>query len=132
MENINDGLKIRLDKWLWAARFFKTRKLAKNAIEGGKVHYNGKKCKVSKIIELKALITIKQGVYEKKVIVKNISDQRKTFSEASLLYEETQDSINKREEKNLQLKCGYRDTAPTQKPNKKDRRAIIKFKQKPK
>src|SRR5690606_28965388 len=75
MTDSNDN--IRLDKWLWAARFFKTRALAKDAIEGGKVHYEGQRCKVSKTPELGAKLTIRQGFDEKTVIIKALSGQRR-------------------------------------------------------
>ena len=90
MTDSND--KIRLDKWLWAARFFKTRALAKDAIEGGKVHYEGQRCKVSKSPEIGAKLTIRQGFDEKIVIIKALSGQRRGAAEAQLLYEETPQS----------------------------------------
>lgn len=78
--------KVRLDKWLWAARFYKTRAIAKGAIEGGKVHYDGQRCKVSKTVDLGAMITLRQGFDEKIVEVKAISDQRRGAPEAQKLY----------------------------------------------
>ena len=121
---------VRLDKWLWAARMYKTRKLAKNAIEGGKVHYNGKKSKVSKIVEINAELKITQGIHEKTIIIKSLSSQRKNYTESSKLYIETQESIKKREEKISIMKNGHTNTSPRKKPNKKDRRSIINFKNK--
>ncbi len=64
-QQTSDNKKIRLDKWLWAARFYKTRAIAKAAVEGGKVHYEGQRCKVSKTVDLNAKLTIRQGVDEK-------------------------------------------------------------------
>lgn len=119
----------RFDKWLWAARFFKTRALAKQAIEGGKVHYNGARAKPSRAVELEATLIIRQGWDEKTVVVKALSDQRRGADVASLLYEETPDSITKRtlnaEQRKLQRAAL---AAPDQRPNKKQRRQIIRFK----
>lgn len=88
---------VRLDKWLWAARFYKTRSLARNMVEGGKVHYNGQRAKPSKPVEIGAQITLRQGHDEKTVIIEKISDQRRGAPEAQQLYRETAESITKRE-----------------------------------
>lgn len=82
------SVEVRLDKWLWAARFYKTRALAREMIEGGKVHYNGQRSKPSKIVELNATLTLRQGNDERTVIVKAITEQRRPASEAVALYEE--------------------------------------------
>lgn len=121
--------KIRLDKWLWAARFFKTRSIAKQAIEGGKVHYNRARCKVSKEVEVGAELTIRQGWDEKVVIVLALSDQRRGAPEAQALYQETEDSIERRRE-NAEHRSVLRSIAPApdSRPNKKDRRQIHRFK----
>lgn len=120
---------VRFDKWLWAARFFKTRALAKQAIEGGKVHYNGARAKVSKAIEVGATLTIRQGWDEKTVVVKALSDQRRGATEAALLYDETEESIAKRslnaEQRKLQRAAM---ASPEHRPNKKQRRQIVRFK----
>lgn len=121
--------KVRLDKWLWAARFFKTRALAKKAIEGGKVHYNGDRCKSSKMAEVGAMLTLPQGWDEKKIEIIALSDQRRGAPEAALLYKETEASIKKREEeaeKRKLLKTAL--GAPEHRPNKKNRRMIHRFK----
>ena len=81
-QQTSDNKKIRLDKWLWAARFYKTRAIAKAAVEGGKVHYEGQRCKVSKTIDLNAKLTIRQGVDEKIIVIKDLSDQRRGAPEA--------------------------------------------------
>ncbi len=81
--------KLRLDKWLWAARFFKTRRLAKEAIEGGKVHCAGQRGKVAKEISPGEALTIQQGFDKREVRVIAFSDQRRSATEAALLYEET-------------------------------------------
>jgi len=121
--------KIRLDKWLWAARFFKTRSLAKQAIEGGHVHFNGSRCKVSKEAQIGATLKIKQGWDEKEVTIIGLSDQRRGAPEASQLYEETDHSIAKREEQ-AGLRKAMRGLGlhNHEKPNKRQRRQIHRFK----
>lgn len=123
--------KIRLDKWLWAARFYKTRSLAKQAIEGGKVHYNGTRSKVSKEVELGAKLTLRLGWDEKEVLVLSLSGQRRGAVEAQLLYRETEASAAKREAEASQRKAlrGL-GLISDEKPNKKQRRQIHRFKQK--
>lgn len=120
--------KVRLDKWLWAARFFKTRALAKGAIEGGKVHYDGQRCKVSKMVEVDALLVIRQGFDEKEIKVKQLSDQRRGAPEAQALYEETPDSIKRRMDQAEQRRVmNAARQAPDQRPNKKQRRDLKRF-----
>ncbi len=122
--------KLRLDKWLWAARFFKTRSLAKQAIEGGKVHCNGARCKSSKEIEIGASLEITQGWDEKTVIVRNLSDKRQGAPQAALLYEETKESIEKREKLAAEKKAlNLSRPQSSGRPNKQDRRLIHRFKQ---
>ena len=111
---------VRLDKWLWAARFYKTRSIAKAMIEGGKVHYN---------VEIGAMIKLRQGNDEKEIEVIALSDQRRGAPEAQLLYQETAQSVKKREEmawarKNNALSMPH----PDRRPNKKERRDLLKFK----
>ena len=84
---------VRIDKWLWAARFFKTRSLAKTAIEGGKIQIDGVKAKSSRQLELGAILTIRQGLDTKTVVVSALSDQRRGAPEAMLLYSETAESV---------------------------------------
>ncbi len=120
--------KIRLDKWLWAARFFKTRSLAKQAIEGGKVHYEGARCKVSKEPEIGALLSIRQGWDEKEIEIIALSSQRRGASEAQLLYRETERSIQRRESEAGQRKA-LQGTISHVRPSKKQRRQIHRFKQ---
>ncbi len=122
--------KIRLDKWLWAARFFKTRAVAKQAVEGGKVHYNGARTKVSKVVEIGALLQIRQGADEKTVEVLLLSDQRRGAPEAALLYRETEQSLALRTESVEQrrmIRAGQLADGP--RPTKKGRRQIHSFKQ---
>lgn len=120
---------VRLDKWLWAARFYKTRSIARNMVDGGKVHYNGQRSKPSKAVELGAIITLRQGNEEKTVVIDKISDQRRGAPEAQTLYSETAESIKKRESTALQRKLNAHNPSPEKRPDKKQRRDIIKFKQ---
>lgn len=120
---------VRLDKWLWAARFYKTRSIAKEMIEGGKVHYNGQRTKPSKIVEVGAKIKLRQGSDEKTVIIQAISQQRRSANEAQYLYLETQQSIIKRENIAQARKDGSLTMPhPDRRPDKKERRNLIKFK----
>ncbi|MDP2574874.1 ribosome-associated heat shock protein Hsp15 [Vibrio penaeicida] len=120
---------VRLDKWLWAARFYKTRSIARNMVDGGKVHYNGQRSKPSKIVELGATIVLRQGHEEKTVIIEKISDQRRGAPEAQLLYRETEDSLLKREDNAQKRKLNtLYSPSPERRPDKKQRRDIIKFK----
>ncbi|MDW6091214.1 ribosome-associated heat shock protein Hsp15 [Vibrio rhizosphaerae] len=119
---------VRLDKWLWAARFYKTRSIARNMVDGGKVHYNGQRSKPSKIVEVGATVTLRQGQEEKVVIIDKISDQRRGAPEAQTLYTETEASIQKREAHAMQRKLNAHNPSPDKRPDKKQRRDIIKFK----
>lgn len=117
-------INVRLDKWLWAARFFKTRALAKAAIEGGKVHCDGVRGKPSRQVLVGMSIQIRQGFAEKTVIVEGLSEQRGPAKVAETLYRETEDSIQKREQLAVQ-----RQSMPysEHKPDKKQRRQIHRF-----
>ncbi len=122
--------KVRLDKWLWAARFFKTRAIAKQMIEGGKVHYDGQRAKCSKVVELGATLKVRQGWDERVVVVKALSEQRRGAAEAQLLYEETQDSIERREKEALQRKANKgAELSPGHKPDKRSRRQLLGVKE---
>lgn len=127
---MSDALdKVRIDKWLWAARFFKTRNLAKQAIEGGKVQCEGQRVKPSKDITTGLTLTIRQGYDDKVVRVNALSDKRRGAPEAQLLYEETPESIAKREERAAQRKAGglAGQIISDHRPNKKERRQIHRF-----
>lgn len=125
----DDSLSVRLDKWLWAARFYKTRAIAREMILGGKVHYNGQRCKPSKTVELGATIKFSQGFDEKIVTIEKISDQRRGAPIAQTLYQETQESEQKREENAWARKNNaFFSPSPEQRPDKKQRRELIKFK----
>lgn len=122
-------MEIRLDKWLWAARFYKTRSIARSMIDGGKVQYNNTHTKPSKIVSIGDRITLWQGYNKIEVIVKDVSEQRKQASIAQLLYEETPESIQKRERRIEELKNNSLFAPhPDTKPNKKQRREIMEFK----
>jgi ribosome-associated heat shock protein Hsp15 len=122
-----------LDKWLWAARFFKTRKLAQDAIAGGKVHVNDQRAKPGKEIKIGAVLAISKETYRWLITVTAISNQRRPAPEAALLYDESQESKLKREQQ-LQLQREHKELYPfdgkSERPNKKQRRMIHSFLQK--
>ena len=119
---------LRLDKWLWAARFFKTRSSSQKAIEGGKVKYNGQRPKSSRTVEMGAVLNIRQGMDEKTVVIKTLSPHRRGAPQAQQMYEETPESITKREL--LQTQRKLMPSINTEgRPDKKQRRTIVSFKQ---
>lgn len=117
---------MRIDKWLWVARFFRTRSLAKQAIEGGKVHHQGERVKVSKEIRVGMELAIRQGFDEKTVMIHQLNEVRGGAPAAQALYEETPASIAKRE-----LITAHRKLSnlarPDHRPSKRDRRQIHRF-----
>ncbi|MDT3711490.1 MAG: S4 domain-containing protein [Pseudomonadaceae bacterium] len=119
-----DDDKVRLDKWLWAARFFKTRALAKEAIEGGKVHCRGERCKPGKEPRVGDELVIRIGFDERTVIIRELSAVRRGAPQAQLLYEETADSLARREEAAAQRKAGALGVQTDGRPSKKQRRQI--------
>lgn len=121
--------KVRLDKWLWAARFFRTRARAKEAIEGGKVHVQGSRGKPSRELQVGEELKIRQGWDEKTVIVKALSDQRRGAPEAQQLYEETPESLEKRMLEAEQRKAAGSQVYSPRRPGKKDRRQIHRFRE---
>lgn len=122
-----DGDKVRLDKWLWAARFFKTRALAKAAIEGGKVHCRGERCKPSKEPKIGEELVIRAGFDERTVVIRALSAVRKGAPEAQLLYEETADSLTRREQAAAMRKAGALGVETDGRPSKKQRRDLQRF-----
>jgi ribosome-associated heat shock protein Hsp15 len=123
----HDDDKVRLDKWLWAARFFKTRALAKEAIEGGKVHCRGERCKPGKEPKVGDELQIRIGFDERTVVVQVLSGVRRGAPEAQLLYSETADSITRREEAAAQRKAGSLGVETDGRPSKKQRRQLFQF-----
>ena len=119
--------KIRLDKWLWAARFFKTRALAKEAIDGGKVHCQGERCKPGKEPKVGDELSIRQGFDERRVKVEALSAVRRGAAEAQALYTETPDSVLKRENAAALRKAGALGMTTDGRPSKKQRRQIEHF-----
>ncbi len=120
---------VRLDKWLWAARFYKTRAIARERVEGGKVHYNGQRSKPGKIVEPDAELTLRQGNDERTIIILAVSDKRGPASEAQQMYAETPQSIEKREKIALARKMNALTMPhPDRRPDKKERRDLMKFK----
>lgn len=129
MQKNSEKNEVRLDKWLWAARFYKTRSLARSMIEGGKVDYNGAKAKPSRIVEIGAMVKLLQGNLRKEVEIIQISDIRGPASIAQTLYRETDESIKQREKQLEQIKINaLLAPHPDEKPNKKERRALINIK----
>jgi ribosome-associated heat shock protein Hsp15 len=121
--------RIRIDKWLWAARFFKTRALAAAAVSGGKIDLNGDHIKPAKAVKAGDRMALRIGAYEWDITIVALSDRRGPATEAQKLYTETSQSQEARREKAAQLKA-ERQSAPFYakgRPTKKDRRHIIKF-----
>jgi ribosome-associated heat shock protein Hsp15 len=120
--------RVRLDKWLWAARFFKTRALAAEAIDGGKVEVNDARAKRAKMVQLGDEVRVRQTPFEHVVIVRGISDRRGPASVAATLYEETADSKTRREALATQIRSMPSDDWDSGRPTKRDRREIERFK----
>ncbi|MFB9244160.1 RNA-binding S4 domain-containing protein [Massilia antarctica] len=118
---------VRIDKWLWAARFFKTRSLATDAVDTGKVRLDGERIKPARAVKLDDKLSIDNGAETWEVRVLGISDVRGGAPVARTLYEETQESVSKRENE-LEARKLYREPGTTIKgrPTKRDRRAISK------
>lgn len=119
---------VRLDKWLWAARFYKTRSLASEAINGGKVHLNGTRAKQSKEVTVDDQLRIRRATTEMTVVVTVVSSKRGSATIAQTLYTETAESIAARERLQALRKLstppgGFSD----HKPDKRQRRKIIRF-----
>jgi ribosome-associated heat shock protein Hsp15 len=127
LEKVDDS-KCRLDKWLWAARFFKTRSLATTAIESGKVHVDGDRVKPAKEVHVGQIIHIRNRDFEIEINVLALSNVRRGAPEATLLYTETQESISKRENVKVTGEGEYalRDRG-TGRPTKRQLRDIKKF-----
>ena len=116
--------KVRIDKWLWAARFFKTRSLAKSAIEGGKVQLSGQKVKVSREVAPGDVLRIRQGWDEREVTVIATSEQRRAAPIAQTLYQETEASVERRTRATQARKAAGTLARPSQRPGKHERKAL--------
>ncbi|SNS21271.1 heat shock protein Hsp15 [Noviherbaspirillum humi] len=118
---------VRIDKWLWAARFFKTRSLATDAVERGKVQLDGDRIKPARNVKAGDKLDIDNGSTEWQVIVKDVSDKRGPAPVAQALYEETEESVRRREQAAEQRRY-FREPASHLKgrPTKRDRRLIDK------
>ncbi len=124
----NENEKIRLDKWLWAARFFKTRSLAAQAVNGGKVHLNGQRVKPARTVGAGDRLEITRGIISFDVEVLGVNNARRPAVEARELYVESEESIKRREEtRELRKMAGESHIAPARKPGKRDRRKIKEF-----
>ena len=129
MPETPEEMKVRLDKWLWAARFFKTRSMAAKAVSGGHVHVNGIRVKPSKIVVPGEELRIRRGKVEFVVVVQAVLHQRRPAVEARTLYEETEESRLAREKQREQRRLLAADhIAPRVRPGKRDRRLIRSFK----
>jgi ribosome-associated heat shock protein Hsp15 len=128
MDETPDG-KVRIDKWLWAARFYKTRALAAEAIAGGKVQVNGERVKRAKPLQVGDEVRIRLGPYEHQIVVRQLSDRRGPAAQAAALYEEKAESRAAREVLALRLKNLHSVFLPDRgRPTKKDRREINRLK----
>lgn len=120
--------RVRLDKWLWAARFFKTRTLATEAVAGGKVHVGGQRSKPSHAVRVGEILRVQRSFDECIVVVKALSERRGPAREAALLYEETAESVRRREELGEQRRLQHLAfLRPDGRPTKQDRRRIVRF-----
>ncbi|HEY9442223.1 MAG TPA: S4 domain-containing protein [Gemmatimonadales bacterium] len=129
MDEREDDARVRLDKWLWAARFYKTRALASEAVAGGKVQVNGDRAKRARPVQPGDEVRIRQGPYEHHVVVRALSARRGPASAAAELYEETPASRAAREAMALQLKSLHAAFVPDKgRPTKKDRRELGRLK----
>ncbi len=119
---------VRLDKWLWAARFFKTRGLAAEAVNGGRVHHNGNRVKAARTVNAGDRLRITIGTDEYQITVLAVVERRGPAAAARLCYEEAAESVRKREEaRELRRLAGSGFTPPEGKPGKRDRRKIRSF-----
>jgi len=121
--------KVRIDKWLWAARFFKTRSMAAQAVSGGKVYINDARIKPARMVQAGDELRIRRGEVEFTVIVQGVTDRRRPAKEAQLLYTETETSLRQREEMQEQkrLEAAGRMHGPMKRPDKRSRRQIRSF-----
>ena len=127
---MTDTTKVRLDRWLWAARFFKTRSAAKDAVDSGKVHCNGQRAKPSKEIGIGTELEVNRGMTAQTLIVTGIAERRGRASDAALLYRETEASIASRREAAEQRRLvGGPIATPPARPDRRARRELVRLKQ---
>ncbi len=128
-KDVESPLEVRIDKWLWAARFFKTRALAREMVSSGRVQYNGARPKPSKIVEVGATVSLPAGYDMKEVVIEKILDKRQGAPIAQTMYSETEESVKKRDENKLARQSqSFHSPRPDNKPDKKQRRELIKMK----
>ena len=122
---------VRLDKWLWAARFFKTRSVAREAVSGGKVHLNGNRAKPGRSLKTGDELRVQRGEEEFSITVLELSARRGPASVARTLYEESEESAIKRALVAEQRKLQHQQNAPRERrPDKRQRRRLVRFKNK--
>jgi ribosome-associated heat shock protein Hsp15 len=129
MSDSEDQPRLRIDKWLWAARFFKTRALAAAAVEGGKAQVNGERVKPAKLLKAGDALIVRNGPFTSDITVLALSERRGPAAEAEKLYRESEESRKAREEKAALIKA-ERHSSPVYvkgRPTKKARRQIIRF-----
>lgn len=127
MSDMNESTKIRIDKWLWAARFYKTRSMASDAINGGHVRINGERAKPSRVVNIGDEVTIRKDVYEWVVMVTALSAQRGPATVAQTLYQETEASQAARAQLVERRRLEASHTAHVGRPDKRTRNKIIRF-----
>jgi ribosome-associated heat shock protein Hsp15 len=124
----SESERVRIDKWLWAARFFKTRSLASEAVDGGKVHVNGDRVKAARALKEGDRLEIRRGQEEFVVVVRTLSEQRGPAAAAQELYEETEESVTKRQAAAEQQRTLAAAMPRFEgRPDKRSRRALTKF-----
>ena len=128
LDEKNDNVKFRIDKWLWAARFFKTRSLSVAALECGKVLCNGERVKPAKSVAVGDMLSIRLGPYQFVVEVLALSSKRGPAPQAQMLYRETEESLLRRKSLSDELKAQPVSTVLRGRPTKRDRREIEKLK----
>ena len=124
--------RVRIDRWLWAARFFKTRSLAKAAVEGGRAHVNGARVKAARSIRPGDTVTVSRGREEREVVVTGVAERRGSASDAAKLYEETARSVERRAEDDAlrrMQRAGLR--VPRTRPTTRQRRQLARLKSGP-
>ncbi|HKB82123.1 MAG TPA: S4 domain-containing protein [Burkholderiales bacterium] len=124
----DSNIRVRIDKWLWVARFYKTRSLAADAVESGKAQVNGERVKPAKLLKSGDTLAIRNGHFAWEITVLALSERRGSAADAAMLYSESDQSKKEREEKSALLKIERQSNPfPGGRPTKKQRRQIIRF-----